>query len=256
MKTRRTIEVMGRRLRYEYDDWTGAQAVELTPMPGRSEIRIPLEMLRELHANCRNLSIRISWEGRQPSVFGVAELTAWPACTTYKLISRRAELDVHAAWVGLEAEPGRPPDTGSVIVRMPRLDKRAAVETELLPAALLSPEVLRFKPWKTIVRPHLWPDYQLYADASGEPILYIFGGLAHGRFKLAKMQLDEFLALEALAPLHLGFQNLEQGIDVAIPLKALRLPRLENVERSDPYYLIDVSEARKRALSNQLCLPI
>lgn len=244
MKNRRTIEVMGRRLRYEYDDWTGAQAVELTPMPGRSEIRIPLEMLRELHANCRNLSIRISWEGRQPSSFGVSELATWPACTAYKLISRRAEFDAHAAWVGLEAETGRPPGAGYVIVRLPRLNERSPAQTESLPAPLLSPEVLRFKPWKTIVRPHLWPDYQLYANASGEPILYIFGGLAHGRFKLAKMQLDEFLALEALSPLHLGFHNPEQGIDVAIPLKALRLPRPENEDRSDPYYLIDASETR------------
>ena len=41
------------------------------------------------------------------------------------------------------------------------------------------------------------------------------GGLANGRFKLALRQLEAFLALESIAPLHLGFYDPAQGIDVA-----------------------------------------
>jgi hypothetical protein len=112
-----------------------------------------------------------------------------------------------------------------------------------LPSPLLLPEIFQFSLWSSTNRPHLWPKYELYGGAASQLILYTMGGLANGRFKLALRQLEPFLALESIAPLHLGFYDPAQWIDVAFPFNSLTLPAPKNADTNEPYYVIDVAKA-------------
>ncbi len=225
---------MGRRLRYDYDSSGCDVTVQLTAT--RGAIRLSLALLRELQRKISATHICVNWElSGARTMLPVSHLTTWPADAVFRLAWK--------TWVGLESATDRSSDGEYIVVRCPNLERQATEVAGSLPCKILLPEICGFPEWSTRDRPHLWPKYALYAGREGQLILYTMGGLAHGRFKLAKRQLDDFLALEDKAPLHLGFRDTAQGVDASIPIAEIRLPLPKNADRSEPYYVIDLASA-------------
>ena len=243
------VEILGRSLRVRFDNWKSCAFFELTPRPGQSEFRVSLRLLRAIKERIAPSRLSIPGQWNDYSAFYVGELISWPANTEWKLY-RWDNIDYDGAtWVGLEAHDSTDSGDADIIIKPPGFEKHA-------PAAdwKWRPEVLGFKPWRSKERPHVWPTYKLCGSASGELILFIMGGLSHGRFKLAKKQFDDFQALARYAPLRLGFKDADQGIETTVLIERMRLPALINAEATEPYYLIDVGKATR--FTDQLCLQI
>lgn len=242
----KTLEIMGRRLRSTHDRWSRTLTIHLTAAFGTDTIRVPLVLLREIERTYSGggVSISVEWGRREtPLALPVTALTVWPASTTHRLASS-------STWVGFETIAG----DAHIVIRAPRAETRASDCPEMLARQMSSREVLGFTPWSTNDRPHLWPRYALYAGAAGQLILFTMGGQAHGRFKLAKRQLEDFLALGREGSLGLGFYDTAQEIDDTYAVEGLKLPPLKNADHDEPYYVIDVASASRRTDQLHLAL--
>ena len=250
-----TIEFADSSYRVHRDSWFDRifYKLELTAMPERDIIRVPAGLLEEFEKRFGNAasSISVHWSATNArSSISMSTLKNWPSAARWRL-TKWADSGVgHATWVGLEKASEREDGRDAIVLTRPGAEVALSAMDGKWTAA-----VLGFAPWRSMNRPHIWPTYELYDGANGELILYIMGSLARGRFKLAKTQLDEFLAFKEFAPLHLGFCNPEQGIDVTLPIENLRLTRLKNSNTADAYYLIDVHEAMLPP-TTQLCLAL
>ena len=250
-----TIEFAGRSYRVLRDSWFDRffYKLELTAMPERDIIRVPMGLLEEFEKRFGNAasSIGIHWLATNArSSISIATLKNWPLAARWHLTKWADCGDGPATWVGLENASEREDGRDTIFLTRPDAEM-AGSPTDGKWAA----DVLGFSPWRSISRSHVWPTYELYGGANGELILFIVGGLANGRFKLAKTQLDAFLALKEIAPLYLGLRNPEQGIDVTLPIENLRLALSKNTNTAEPYYLIDVHQALLLP-STQLCLAL
>lgn len=243
----KTLEIMGRRLRSTYDDWARTFTIHLTAAFGTDTIRVPLVLLRGIERTYASSKVLISveWGRRETPLLAlpVAALTVWPTGTTHRLASS-------STWVAFETIA----EDAHIVIRAPTAETRASGCPEMLARQMLSREVLGFIPWSTNDRPHLWPRYALYAGAAGQLILFTMGGQANGRFKLAKRQLEDFLALGREGSLGLGFYDTAQEIDVTYVVEGLKLPPLKNADHDEPCYMIDVASATRRTDQLQLAL--
>jgi len=244
------LDIAGRRLRVRierhFDD--RAVALELSVKPGRESIRMPLDLMRafvELFPSRQHSmvtrSICVHWDGaKDPAYMDCGFLTAWPAAVAGRWANWVQWNTSTPTWVGFEPAIDHEIGSGHIVLHAPW----STVPSSASGAGQVAQNV-ELQQWSTTDRPDLWPEYVLYAGNERQLILYTMGGLAHGRFKLAKRQLDDFLALEGKAPLHLGFYNPEQGIDVSYPFEWLRLPMPNNAHKAEPYYVIDLAHASR-----------
>lgn len=238
------IDIAGRMLRVrierKFDD--RAAALELTAKPDRNSIRVPLDLLRAFEEmfptrwpSTVTRSICVRWNGvKDPTFISCKSVTAWPTAGASRWANWVQWNGSIPTWVGHEPDMHRESGSGHVVLHAPR-SKVASSASD----AGQSPQNVQLQLWSTMDRPHLWPEYALYTGNDDQLILYTMGGLANGRFKLASRQLDDFRALEGKAALWLGFYDEAQGIDVAQPIDRVKLTAPKNLDKPDPYYLVE-----------------
>lgn len=245
-----TVEIAGRRYRITHD-WSCGRWLELNARPEHDAVRVPLELVQgfETIVGVAVGSIQVSWPAlKTPTSICVSSLKIWPSAASWYRTNWEG-YDGEPTWVGLERASAFGRDQDRYVLIRPDSDLVRSGSVEKW-----APEVLGFPLWRTGDRPHLWPQYRLYGGAGGELILYTIGGLAHGRFKLAKRQLDNFLSLRCKGALLLGFYDKAQGIDVTYQAEGVRLPPPKNADKSEPYYVIDAAGASRRTEQLSLAL--
>lgn len=251
------LEVAGWVLRVradrKFDD--RAVALEVTAKPERNSIRVPLDLVHafdQMFPSGRystvTRSICVHWEGlKDPTFMTCRSLTPWPSAATSRQASWAQWNTSTVSWVGYEPVAHSESGSDHVLLYPPRSKVQSSASY-----ADQVPHNVWLRSWSANDRPHLWPRYSLYGGTAGQLILYTMGGLANGRFKLAKRQLDDFLTLRCKGPLRLGFYDEAQGIDISYPLEGMKLPLLKNADGSEPYYLIDVTRSAGRTLQISL----
>lgn len=258
-RTTGTIEIAGRLLRVridrKFDDY--AVALEITAKPDRTFVRVPLDLVRafdDMFPSNRfstvTRSICVHWEGlKDPAFMFTSSLAPWPTAASSRQASWARRNTADPTWVGYEPAMRGETGSGHIVFHAPR--SKGQISTS---DANPGPHDVWLRLWSTYDRPHLWPRYELFGGAAGQLILYTIGGLAHGRFKLAKRQLDEFLTLRCRGSLWLGFYDEAQGIDVTCRAEGVRLAPPKNADKAEPYYVIEAAAASRHAEQLSLAL--
>lgn len=239
-----TVEIAGRRHWVTHERYfrESYSTLELIARPGCDTIRVSFDLLEDFVKNHRvgYGRLQVSWPTlKRPTLIPVSVFKTWPLAASWYRTEWAGD-DGTPTWVGLERSSSFGREQDYFVLSRPCCDAERSVSD-----GKWAPEVLGFPLWRSLESPHVWPEYRLYAGAGSELILYTMGGLAHGRFKLAKRQLDDFLKLASKTPLQLGFYNPEQGIDVALPIDWLKLPVPNNADRAQPHYVIDLGRATR-----------
>ena len=144
----KTMQILGRRLRYEYDRWRDQYTFYLTSTRGRDPLRIPYALLQELDPSDL---LCLTWDEKAHLRLCVGGLLTWPNDAVYYRCGV-------STWVKLERSAGGSPSDGYVVIHAPGYERSEVGQDGPLPSPLLVPEIFQFSLWSSTNRPHHWTE--------------------------------------------------------------------------------------------------